>query len=471
MPILPIALSNKSNPARFQQGGSARLINCFVEQIGEEGKVPWAVYACDGLQGFAALGGSNGGIRAKIVVNNVLYCVAGTGFWSVTTSGVVTLLGSMNISTTAPVYIARNRRSVPDIAIVCDGLMFNYRAPTFAQVTDVDLLAPTSLGFVDGYFLISTANNTWQVGALDDGTAWDGLDVARADANPDAVVRVSALQRDAVIFGEVSTEFWRNTGAADFAFERVTAIDIGCLAPNSVETVDQTLAWVANDRTVRMLAGYEGRRISTHAVERAIEDLEDRANQISATSWVKDGHTFYKLTSPDWTWVYDTVTGNWHERQSYGQVNWKISTVTAFGDRLIAGSADEGLLYEMGPDFADEAGEPLVCEVTLPPVHAYPHRLTHNEFFLDCEKGVGLGQGAPQNVDPEVMLSWSDDGGATFTGQRLLKMGQQGKRVQTLRTARLGQSKRDGRVYRISCSAKVVRAFYQAMADVRKDAA
>ena len=468
--IVPISLGTRSNPARFKQGGSARLINWYAESAGQEGKVPYPIYACDGLEGFALLTSADGGVRAAISVDGVLYCVAGTRAYKVTPSGLVTLLGSMSIDETAPVYMARNRRSVPDIAIVCDGLMYNIRASVLTQVTDADLLAPTSLSFVDGYFVIGTANNTWQIGAIDDATAWDALDYTRADANPDAVVVVSALQSQAVIFGELSTEFHRNTGAADFPFEKVTSIDIGVVAAGSVQAVEQTLAFVGHDRTVRMLNGYDAVRISTNAVERSIEDLSDRS-MIKSATWVKDGHTFYAITSDDWTWVYDTSTQLWHERKSYGQANWKVSTVTAFDGRLIAGDATTGVIYEMSSDFYDEAGSPLVSEIILPPVHAFPYPLIFNALYLDVQTGVGTGQGDAQDIDPEIMVEWSEDGGDTFAGQRMLKLGEQGRSTTRVRTYRLGQSKEDGRVFKISMSAKVARALYGVSVDFDRAAA
>jgi hypothetical protein len=470
MTLIPISLATKSNPARYPQGGTSRLVNCFLEDIGEEGKTKFAIYASDGLQGFAATVGANGGVRAALAVGSYLYYVAGTALYRVNASGVVALVGSMNISQTAPVYMARNRRATPDVAVVCDGLMYYYRT-TFQQVTDVDLLAPTSLAVVDGQFVIGTADNKWQVGDIDAADSWDGLSFERADASPDAVVRVAARQGEAVIFGEESVEFWQNVGGADGAgFSRSAVADIGCLAANSAAVVEQSLAWVASDRTVRLLDGYQGRRISTHAVERDIEALADRS-QITAASWVKDGHTLYSITSPAWTWVYDTVTGLWHNRESYGRENWRISTVTAFAGKLIAGDADTGNLYEMSAEFGDEAGEPLVMSATLPPVTAFPSRITFHSVHIDAETGVGTGQGATQDVDPELVLSWSDDGGATFRHERRLKLGEQGRRNVRLSTFRLGQCRSAGRVFRVTCSARVARALYQMQADVEKDAA
>ncbi len=470
MALVPISISNRSNPARYKQGGSAQLINCYVEKIGEEGKTSWAIYASDGLQGLAVLPSVNGGFRKGLDVEGIYYAVAGTRFYSITAAGVVTLISSMNIDATAPVYIERNRRASPDIAIVCAGLMYYYRAGVFTQVTDVDLLAPTSLAFVDGYFVIGTANNQFQSGDIDDASSWQPLSYSRADANPDAVVRIGALQQDVYVFGQKSTEVWRDTGAATFPFTRVTSMDIGLLAADSVVNIEQTIAFVAYDRTVRMFNGYSATRISEHAQERAIEALADRST-IKGSTWVRGGHSFYCISSSDWTWVYDTTTLKWHERKSYARNNWKISYVSTFGAKIIAGDIDTGTLYEMSDVFMDEAGQPLISTIVLPPVHAFPARLTFNQFYIDVQRGVGTGQGAVQDIAPFLMFDWSDDGGATYKAQRMLSLGEQGKVMTRVRTTRMGQSDENGRVFRFSVSAKVARAFYAAHADVTKDAA
>lgn len=471
MTLIPISLGLKSNPARFKQGGSAVLINCFAEQVGEEGKTPWHVYASDGLQGYVNYAEADGGVRASINVDGVLYEVVGTRVYRTTVTQEPTLLGSMNISTTALVKMRRNRRTVPDIMITCDGIGYYIRAGVLAQITDMDFLSPIDLDFVDGYFGIVTANNTWQIGTIDDASAWDPLDFTRADADPDDTVAIGSMQSQFVIFGEETTEFHRNTGAADFPFERVTVADIGCFSAGSVQRLEQSLAFVANDRTVRMFVGYEAQRVSTHAVERAIESLP-AGFLITSATWVKDGHTFYSITAPGyWSWVFDTVTALWHKRMSYGQNYWRVSTVTAFNGKLIAGDIGQGRSYEMSAAFLDEAGDPLVMEVITPPVHAFPSRLRTNTLYIDMERGVGTGQGDSQDIAPSVMVDWSEDGGATFGNERQLPMGEQGKATTRIRAHRLGIAPENGRVYRFRVSAKVRRGFYGASIEADKLAA
>lgn len=460
MTLVPVSLGLTSSPARYKQGGSAVIINGYAEKVGDEAKSPWHIYASDGLLGFALLTGADGGVRAAVEINNVIYCVAGTRAYKVKATGEVTLIGSMNIATTGLVKMRRNRRSSPDVAIVCGGLMYNIRSDVLTQVTDADLLAPIDLDFVDGYFGIVTANNKWQIGALDDATSWDALDFTRADGDPDDAVAISTMQSQFVIFGETTTEFWRNTGAADFPFERVTVSDVGCLAAGSVQRMDQTVVFVAEDRAVKAFQGYAAERISTHAIERDIESLADRSILTSA-QWVRDGHQFYSLTAPGyWTWVYDFTTGLWHKRESYGSDSWRVSTVVTAFDRLIAGDAAEGKLYDMGADYSDEAGEPLVMEIITPPIHAFPYRMRHDALFIDLERGAGTGEGSDEDVSPELTLSWSEDGGETFGNARMIGFGEQGQRNVRVRAHRLGTAPEGGRVYKIQISAKVRRGLY-----------
>ena len=472
MPIEPISLGFASSPARYKQGGSAVVINGFAEKIGDEGKSQWHIYATDGLQGYAVLTDADGGVRAHITLPGGYYCVAGTRVYKVTANQTVTLLGSMNISETAHVKMSRNRRSSPDILITCDGIAYYVRSDVLTQVTDGDLLAPLDNEFMDGYFGVVTTEGRWQIGALDDATAWAALDYARADGDPDSAVAMSAMQGQFLVMGEKTIEPWRNTGAADFPFERVTVIDIGCLAAGSVQRLEQSVFFVASDRSVRMIAdGYQARPVSSNSVARDIESLADRSILKSA-SWVKDGHTFYSLTAPGyWTWVYDVSTGFWAKRKSKGRPDWRVSTVTEFDGKLIAGDATEGKLYEMSAAFLDEAGDEHVLEVIMPVVHGFPYRTRHNALFFDIERGVGTGQGDSQDIAPEMMLDWSNDGGETFGNERLLPLGEQGKRQTRIRTHRLGVANENGRVYRIRISAKVRRGLYSASLDFDRLAA
>jgi len=465
---VPINITTATNKARYAQGGTAEIVNCYVEQVGQEGKVTEYVTAADGLQGFASLPGVTGGVRDVLEVDGKVYAVCGASarLFEIRSNQNVTDLGALSgFDTTGPVYMARNRRSTPDIATVNNGLLFNYRT-SLAQVTDVDLLAPQSLAVNDGQFAIATVDNKYQVGDIDDGTSWDGLSVERGDASPDANVRIYARQGQLLLFGQVTTEILNNAGLADgTGYERVQAIEFGCLAPKSVATVAGVVYWVAHDRTVRALDGYTPVQISTPFICQQIQKIANPST-ITAFSWVRDGHSYYAISCEEWTYVYDTSTGRWHTRKSYLESSWQIgSAVSAFGKTLV-GSATEPIIYEMGPQFFSDAGQPLVSQMTFSPLVVPGKRITVSRVWWDIERGVGTGQGAAEDVDPQAVLEWSLDGGATFGGHRLLNLGEQGKRTNELETWRLGQCKGLGFVFRMTVSAKVAKAIYQGQADI-----
>jgi hypothetical protein len=468
---VPIEITTRTNKARFTQGGTAELVNCYVEQIGAEGKVQEYVVASDGLQGFARLLGVTGGIRSMIEVDGQVYVVAGTSarLFRLTSNQNVTDIGALSgFDETGPVYQERNRRSTPDVMQVNNGLAFNYRT-SLAQVTDVDLLAPTSLAVNDGQFAIATVDNKFQVGDIDDGTAWDGLSVERGDASPDANVRIFARQGQILLFGERTIEFWVNVGGADSTgYERREVEEYGCLAPKSVVIVAGTVFFVAHDRTVRAIVGYESDEISDPFICREIQRITN-PESITGYSWVQDGHSWYVLNSSEWTYAYNTKTGRWNTRKSHLSQSYNIGTaVSAFG-KVLVGSATQPIIYEMGPQFFDDAGEPLVSTMTFAPL-VYPgKRVTVDKVWLDVERGVGTGQGNAWDIDPQVTLEWSLDGGATFGGSRLMSIGRQGQRTIEIFTTRLGQCKGLGFVFRLTASAKVAKAFYQMLADIKID--
>jgi hypothetical protein len=233
--------------------------------------------------------------------------------------------------------------------------------------------------------------------------------------------------------------------------------------------VDRTLAWIAHDGTVRLMNGYGGDRISDHAVERAIASVDP--DDIRATTWTGRGHTFYALFADTWTWVYDLATGKWHERQTYGASRWNVAGCAKYGLQTLAGGITSGALYIMSPDAYDEAGTTMVMTVQTPPVHAFPYRLQFNTVYVDIAPGVGLNTTVAADLDPELMVSWSDNGGQTWSSERRVRLGKLGEMTRRAIARRLGIGTTVGRTFKFSISAAVARGLLGASVDVDKLAA
>lgn len=467
MTIIPISLGSGSSPSRIPSGGAARFINCYLEQQGEDAKATTIVVASDGLSLFVTLPTSP--VRAILEVGSYLYVVSGRTFYRVSAAGAYDVLGG--VPTDGLVTMDRNRRDNPQIGIVSGNRYWvcDTADGSYVEVSGPSGFSPKAITVLDGYGVIPSTTSLWYITGLDDLSTIDTLDFSKAESNPDENVRVARREGELVLFGTRSTEFWQDTGGADFPFTRSQAIELGCLAAGSVMNVDRTLCWIAHDGTVRMMQGYDGKRISDHYVERAIASVD--AATITSTTWWSRGHTFYALSSDEWTWVYDLATGKWHERFGYGLARWSASYCSPFGNETVAGASASGALYKMSPDYYDDAGSPLIFTVQPPPVHAFPVRLQMSTLYLDFAPGVGLATGASQDVTPEAMVSWSDNGGQTFGAERRVPLGKLGDMMRRGIVRRLGIVGPTGRTFKISVSASVVRALMGAAVDADKLAA
>lgn len=458
MPTINVNLGQRSNPGRFGPDSAARLVNCYAEDAGAEGKVEFPIYPFSGWTSFATLTGG-AGIRAALKLDeDTYYVVSGQKVFKVTSLGAVTSLGIVgSASTVGLVTMVRNRAATPQIGILVDALYYTIASDV---LTPYDLAAKPIVGAVsiavlDGYFVLFTESGSYYLTAVDNATSINVADTAKCESSPDKGVTNIALNRSMVFFSERSIEFWDNTGGA-FPFTRTATRNVGCYAGGSVAEVSETLAFIAHDQTVRMLSGYDAQIISTPAVERSIV-AESDVTLIRATSWTEAGHSFYQISGTGFTWVYDTKTGFWTERRSVDLDRSRVSVAINTKTRLILGDYASATLYQSSQSDYAEAGDDIIMQVVIPVMHQFPASYAHEETDIDVMTGVGLNSTSPELSNPQLMLDYSDDGGVHFRNERQLDLGVEADRLRRVRAFRLGRSGPKGRNYRIRVSASVAR--------------
>lgn len=459
---VPISLGLRSNPARNSQAGSARLINCLAEETGEEGKSVWTLYGAPGLRNFGTVL-NDGPVRFMIVVGETLYVVSGRDVFAVGPGGTASRIGG--IPTDGPVYGASNRRVPAEIGLVSGGgyFLIDVGANSLTQISDVDLPAPLSISFLNGYFVFPVANARYMLSGLDDGSTIDGLDEGTAEFLPDDLVRSITLENELILGGTQSLEWHQDLGNEDFPFQRVHATEIGMLAGDSAALVPtptrKTVIFVANDHTVRLVSGYSTEVISTNEIQQLIKNVHDAGNinQLRGFGFADSGRFAYCLTCDTFSRVWDAKVG-WYERKSYGLNRWRVGSVVQFGTKLVAGDYATGQLYELRGDVYDEAGDPLIAEVITPVVHAFPYRLALNGLFIDMARGVGLNSPQDHIANPKLTVAISRDGGDSWGAERERNIGtlaQKAKRIQPI--YRMGTCSQAGAQFRLRLSAPVER--------------
>ena len=444
--------------ARSVNAADARMVNMFPEVIPEGGKEPAFLQRAPGLKFLATMG--VGPIRGLWTFGSYGYVVSGNNLYKIDSSYTSTLIGSVTGS--GPVSMVDNGTQ---LFIACNGPSYIYNATTnaFAQITDPDFPGAVTVGYLDGYFVFNEPNSQriW-VTSLLDGLSIDALDFASAEGSPDGVVGVIVDHRELWVFGTNSVEVWYDAGAADFPLQRIQGAfnEIGCIAPYSIAKLDNGVFWLGADARGRGIVyranGYTGQRISTHAVEWAIQSY-GTLNDAIAYTYQQDGHAFYVLVFPDanTTWVYDAATQAWHERA--GWVNGAFTRhygncQMSFNNEIIIGDYSNGNIYAFDlEDYADngQIQRWLRSWRALPTGQNNLKRTAHHSLQLDCESGNGLNLG--QGSDPQVMLRWSDDGGHTWSNEHWASTGKIGEYGRRVFWRRLGMTlKLRDRVYELS---------------------
>lgn len=473
--------------ARSVNAADARMVNLFPEVVPEGGKEPAFLQRCPGLKYIVTVG--TGPIRGMWPFGDFVYVASGGELYRFDASYNTTLLGYINGS--GPVSMVDNGTQL-FVACNPDSFIYNTATGVFSQITDPDFPGAVTVGYIDGYFVFNQPNSQrFWVTSLNDGTDIDPLDFASAEGNPDDVVALNVNHREIWLFGKSTIEVWYNAGAADFPLARLEGafMELGCLAPYSIAKLDNSVFWLGADARGNGIVyrnnGYNGQRISTHAIEWQIQQY-GVLNDAIGYSYQQDGHAFYVLTFPtaNATWVYDVSTGAWHERAGWDGVKFvrhRSNCQANFNNQILVGDWLTGDLYSFDLDVYSDNNEPqrwLRSWRALPTGQNDLKRTTHHSLQLDCETGVGLldvdtflllteddnflvmengnyilsiNTVPLQGVDPQIMLRWSDDGGHTWSNEHWASMGKIGEYYRRVFWRRLGMTlKLRDRVYEIS---------------------
>lgn len=449
---------------------SQRLVNLYPEVLEagpRKGNVARFV-GTPGLRKQVTLG--VGPIRGlHRATTGQLFAVSGSALYELTSQFEATLRSGALGSSTGRVTMADDGTRL----MIGDGTATAFQANLAAgsavsAVADADCPGGF-LAWQDGYF-IHTVPNTgrFAISGLNDVT-YDPVDTATAEGRPDLLVMLLSVGGRLWLFGEQSTEVWFNSGDADFPFARdqsAGVIETGVVAAATCVRAGGSVAWVGSDErgrgTVWHAQGFQPTRISTHAIEHALSN-SSRLAEASAFAYQQEGHEFYQLTVPGndddagGTWVYDFSTGQWHERMYLNEEDGEEPhragcAAVAFG-QVVVGDREDGRVYTYELDYYLDDEDPIRRVRQTPHISQGEKRIRFNSFELQAETGVGLSE--DMDAPPVVTLSWSDDGGHTWSNEldREASTGEVGEYSLRVKWRRLGVGR--DRVFRVATSEPV----------------
>lgn len=441
----PVSMINNLTQVAIFDGVNGYLISGGTPLTGGIVGNGGSLYAVDDTIDLQAIGGDQIA-TAQITVTTVVSGVV-TGF-------VVDIGGSFTSPPTSFIQATTSG----------SGTGFVLTSPTFGAATGLYQISlpfsgPVSADYQDGFGIVNVkGTNLWYQSNLNDLSIWGPLNFSSADAQPDNIIAIADIHRQAFLLGDVGTEVWVNAGLPGFAFQRLDGvyIELGIASPFSIANAGESICWLSKDTQgqgiVVTASGYEPRRVSTHAIEGAIASYPTISDAV-AYAYQQSGHLFYVITFPSGnaTWCVDLSVEPpmWHQRAAFsnGQFSRERANCYAFfNGKHIVGDYQNGNIY-----FLDEAAKTdngavrkwvrswrALEKAVFEPV-------TFSSLQIDMQTGIGV----PDGTNPLVVLRHSDDGGHSWSNERFVSAGKTGETALRVMFRRLGSTRLNSGLDRI----------------------
>jgi hypothetical protein len=402
------------------------------------------------------------------------------------------------------------------------GYIFDVSDNTLTDITTSEIanfpLYPKFVAQLDGYFVVVDDSMGFYVSELYNGLLWPILARAAVISSPEPISTVVSMNQMLYFIKEYSTELFFDNAtitSQGCPFSRVSGqiYAYGTSSPWSVAVGAGTVFFLANQGGTRGVGDFIGvaaiegaspKIISTPPINYRISKFSNISDAFGYV-YSDEGHTFYVLTFPseNATFCYDITTGMWHERSSYKTgypsiINRHISnTYTYFGGKHLVGSYQSNVLLEMNSNVYSDDGYPIPSIRIAQPIFDKEEgrEIVIDRLIIDCETGVGIQEVTTDwpgdsfvadgtlyangshyahgwmwvnspNADPHAWLSWSKDGGHTWSAEYSCSMGKTGEYGKRLVWRKVGVAK--SKIFKLRMSNLVKKVVISATIEASK---
>jgi len=387
--------------------------------------------------GLVANGTGPGVDRGGINWNGICYRVMGSKLVTVSSTGVITVIGDVGNDN----KLVTMDYSFDRLAIASNEDLFYY-SPSLGliQVTDPDLGVVLDVVWVDGYFM-TTDGEFLIVTELSDPTQVNPLKYGSSEIDPDPVVALLKLRNEIYALNRNTIEVYDNVGGDLFPFQRIEGAQIekGVVGTHACCVYLESIAFVGsgfNEAPGVYLGGNaKANKISTQEIDQILlEFTEEELSTIKIEARNDKAHEHLYIHLPDRTIVFDAAA-----TQDLGQPVWFILTSSLVGlskyraqnlvwcyDKWLVGDPASTSVGYMVNNISSHYGQKVRWE--------FGTTIVYNEgrgAIIQNLELVGLTGSAAYGIEPTINTSYSTDG-QTYSQQKFINAGKTGQRAKRL---------------------------------------
>ncbi len=373
------------------------------------------------------------------------YRVSGTKLISITTAGVVTVIGDVGGS--GP---ARMDYSLDLLGVLSNGLLYFWDGSSLTHVTDVNVPAAlTDMVWVDGYWMVTDGKNI-ATSNLDSPSTFNPLKYGGTNA-PDTIQCLLKVQDQVHVISRFEIDVFQNIGGAFFPFNAApTAVMTkGAVGLRAACVFNDTVAFVGGGRnpsaeapSVYMGKNAQFSKISSREIDALLLSYTDAQLAAIQMETVFDmGSQFVIIALPDRAVVYDAAASAvaqqpvWHVRvtgmsgfSQYRAINFLLVNGT-----WIVGDPESSAIGVLSRTDSGHWGSPVRWEFATPMLRNGGKRAFIKQMELAALTGTAPMITSYDGIvlDPMVSTSYSTDG-VTWSQDKSVKSGRIGDRNKRL---------------------------------------
>lgn len=384
-----------------------------------------ALYSMPGLKLWSTgtAGQYDRGIHIRLFKGKA-YKVSGTGLYSFDSAGVQTLVGSIG---GGDLVSMEDNGTV--LVIVAGGTAYEYDGTTLSTLTLS--FSPVQIAFLNSKFIMLASDQLVYVANVG-ATTFDPVNSFKAESLPDELIGIKVFNQLLFNFGSETVEPWEDVGAGNPPLARANGAiieSVGLANKDAVCETSDALYFLGYDKIPYRVVNFQAQKLTTQ--NPGIAELFAGYNKDTASLECVDIYGQYTIIfqfpTDKKVWAFVQETNLWHELDhGLHSELWKGKTARRLFDKTLVGDRENGDIYELDTETYQNDSVAMVRERVFRPmagetVGSIRALIQMKMIQFAVETGVGVS-----DSNPQMMVSYSTDGGRSFGNERWLSLGEEG---------------------------------------------